>query len=905
MSIRSIYFVLCLLILSLTSATGQNDSATDNLKSGSYANVPISQILDGLSESYGVFIYYKPNSELSRISSISFDNKSLDDVLKELLTETTLSYIDYRGYARVVAPRLVIDQSYSSDYYKALEGSLSSTGELKKKIEIGQISDLRPDGLTNISGVITDAQTSEAIIGATVLIADMQKGTTTDIDGSYIIEGIPAGTHELQISYIGFSDFFEDVEIRSDGTFDYQMDKSAVQLSEVTIRARAADASVDQVQIGVATMDIKDIKKLPTFLGEVDVLKSFLLQPGVSTVGEGASGFNVRGGNVDQNLILQDEAILFNSSHALGFFSTFNSDLIRKVDLYKANIPAQFGGRLVSVMDVEMRDGDFQKFRLKGGVGPISSKLAMEGPIIKDKVAFLGGFRSSYTDWLLQRLSNPELKRSSSFFYDANLRITAKPADGHTFIMSGYSSQDDFSYNQEFGFDYSTLFGELSYKMLINDKMINTFSGVYSKYESSQSDFDGIDAAQIDNNVGYLKVKNNLKIVPTEGFEVNLGAQMIQYEVDPATRSPLGENSIVASLQLEKEKGRESAVYGDINFSLTDALQVSGGARLALYQFLGPHDEFQYEDPNNPTLSTISSVETKTGSIATYSSIEPRVSMRLNVGAHSSIKAGYSRTSQFINQIFNTDSPTPSSQWQLSTRYIAPIKSHNVSIGVFKNSDDNAWETSLEFYGRKIDQLFDYIDFATLLANDHVETDLLTGEGRAYGAEISIKKNTGVLNGWFSYTYARSERKVEGINRGEWYLSNFDKTHDASLILNYNPNQRNTLSMNVAYSTGRPTTPPVGNFSTANNLIIPIYSSRNSGRIPDYFRIDLAYTVGQGYKKDKKFKTSWTFSLYNVLGRKNPYSVFFTRAAFERVQANRLAILGSVFPSLTVNFELQ
>ncbi len=905
MSIRSIYFVLCLLILSLTSATGQNDSATDNLKSGSYSNVPISQILDGLSESYGVFIYYKPNSELSRISSISFDNKSLDDVLKELLTETTLSYIDYRGYARVVAPRLVIDQSYSSDYYKALEGSLSSTGELKKKIEIGQISDLRPDGLTNISGVITDAQTSEAIIGATVLIADMQKGTTTDIDGSYIIEGIPAGTHELQISYIGFSDFFEDVEIRSDGTFDYQMDKSAVQLSEVTIRARAADASVDQVQIGVATMDIKDIKKLPTFLGEVDVLKSFLLQPGVSTVGEGASGFNVRGGNVDQNLILQDEAILFNSSHALGFFSTFNSDLIRKVDLYKANIPAQFGGRLVSVMDVEMRDGDFQKFRLKGGVGPISSKLAMEGPIIKDKVAFLGGFRSSYTDWLLQRLSNPELKRSSSFFYDANLRITAKPADGHTFIMSGYSSQDDFSYNQEFGFDYSTLFGELSYKMLINDKMINTFSGVYSKYESSQSDFDGIDAAQIDNNVGYLKVKNNLKIVPTEGFEVNLGAQMIQYEVDPATRSPLGENSIVASLQLEKEKGRESAVYGDINFSLTDALQVSGGARLALYQFLGPHDEFQYEDPNNPTLSTISSVETKTGSIATYSSIEPRVSMRLNVGAHSSIKAGYSRTSQFINQIFNTDSPTPSSQWQLSTRYIAPIKSHNVSIGVFKNSDDNAWETSLEFYGRKIDQLFDYIDFATLLANDHVETDLLTGEGRAYGAEISIKKNTGVLNGWFSYTYARSERKVEGINRGEWYLSNFDKTHDASLILNYNPNQRNTLSMNVAYSTGRPTTPPVGNFSTANNLIIPIYSSRNSGRIPDYFRIDLAYTVGQGYKKDKKFKTSWTFSLYNVLGRKNPYSVFFTRAAFERVQANRLAILGSVFPSLTVNFELQ
>lgn len=884
---------------------GAQDAPEPDLKSGDYQNMTISDIIDRLSELYKVSLYYKPDNQLTRTSSITFDDKALDDVLAQLLAETTLTFIDYRGYARVLAPRSLTEQSYSSDFYNALEGSLSSSGELKKKTEIGRIEDLRPDGLTNIRGFIRDVQTDEPIIGATVMIADMQKGTTTDIDGSYLIENIPAGTHELQISYIGYSDFFEDVEIRSDGAFDYNMDKSAVELSEVTIRARAADASVDQVQIGVATMDIKDIKKLPTFLGEVDVIKSFLLQPGVSTVGEGASGFNVRGGNVDQNLILQDEAILFNSSHSLGFFSTFNSDLIRKVDLYKANIPAQFGGRLVSVMDVEMRDGDFNQFRLKGGVGPISSKLAFEGPIVKDKVAILGGFRSSYTDWLLQRLNNPELAASSSFFYDGNLRLTAKPSDGHTFILSGYTSKDDFSFNNEFGFDYSTLFGEATYKMLISDKMINTLTGVVSDYQSSQVDLNGLDAAQIDNNVAYIKLKNNLKFVPSDGLEINAGLETIQYSVDPGTRSPIGDESLVADLMLETEKGRESAIYGDLNFSLTEALQVSGGVRLAYFQFLGPHDEFQYEDPNNPTLSTISGTETKTGTIATYSNLEPRVSMRLNIGPHSSIKAGYSRTSQFINQIFNTDTPTPSSQWQLSTRYIEPVKSHNVSIGLFKNSDDNAWETSLEFYGRSIDQLFDYIDFATLLVNDHIETDLLKGEGRAYGAEISIKKNTGALNGWLSYTYARSERRIDGINRGEWYLSNFDKTHDASLILNYNPNQRNTLTMNVSYSTGRPTTPPVGSFSTANNLLIPIYSSRNSGRIPDYFRVDLAYTVGQGYKKDKKFKTSWTFSIYNVLGRRNPFSVFFTRSTFQRVEANRLAILGSVFPSLTVNFELQ
>jgi len=897
--------IVFFLVFLISAYVGISQDTESTLKSGSYQNQPISEILDQLADLYQVSIYYKADNQLTRSSTMTFDARPLDDVLVDLLSETTLGHIDYRGYAKIIAPKLLIEQSYSSDYYQALEGSLSDDGDIQKKREVGSISLLRPDGLANINGVIRDIQNGEPIIGATVMVADLNQGTTTDVDGSYEITGIPAGAHDIQISYIGYSDFFESVEIRSDGDLSIDLDKSAIELSEVTIKARAADASVNQVQIGVASMDVKDIKKLPTFLGEVDIIKSFLLQPGVSTVGEGASGFNVRGGNVDQNLILQDEAILFNSSHSLGFFSTFNSDLIRKVDLYKANVPAQFGGRLVSVMDVEMRDGDYERFRFKAGIGPISSRIAAEGPIVKNKVAFLGGFRSSYTDWLLQRLTNPELKKSSSFFYDGNLRITAKPNDKNTFILSGYSSQDDFSFNEEFGFDYSTQLAEFTYKLLLSDKMINTLSAVGSKYESSQLDLEGIDAAQIDNNVSYIKLKNNLKVVPSDALEINVGASMINYFIDPGDRSALGERSIISPITLEQEKGRESAVYGDLNFSITDALQISGGGRLSYYQFLGPHDEFQYEDPTRPTVSSISGTETKTGTIASYSAIEPRVSLRLNLGRHSSVKAGYSRTSQFISQIFNTDSPTPSSQWQLSTRYIEPQRSHNASIGIFKNSDDNVWETSLEFYGRSIDQLFDYIDFAELLVNDHLETDLLGGEGRAFGAEVSIKKNAGKVNGWLSYTYARSERRIDGINSGEWYLSNFDKTHDASLIFNYNPNQRNTLTMNVSYSTGRPTTPPVGNFITNNGVVIPIYSARNSDRIPDYFRIDLAYTVGQGYKKDKKFRTSWTFSVYNVLGRKNPFSVFFTRAAFEQVQANRLAILGSVFPSLTINFELQ
>ena len=896
--------VLCVVLFSFgqTLLTGQD---AERLRSSAYDNLALEDVLSSLENLYDIDIYFKPSAELGRLMTISFEDQTVEQVLEELLGSSTLSYIPYREYAYVIAPRSVIDRSYSSDFYTALESSITDDGEDEEKLVIGDIESLDPSGLASIRGVVVDAQTGEAVIGATILIEELSNGTTSDIDGSYQLDNVPAGQHEIKIGYIGYTDIYQVIDLRSTGSLDVNLFKSDIQLSEVTIRARAADASVNQVQIGVATMDIKDIKKLPTFLGEVDVIKSFLLQPGVSTVGEGASGFNVRGGNVDQNLILQDETILFNSSHALGFFSTFNSDLIRKVDLYKANVPAQFGGRLVSVLDVEMRDGDYERFRFKAGIGPISSKIAMEGPIIKDKVTFVGGFRSSYTDWLLGQISNVEVQRSSAFFYDGNIRITAKPSDNHTFIFSGYISEDDFSFNEEFGFDYGTKSGELTYRALLNDKMINTLSVVASTYESSQLDLDGFDGARIDNNIDYIKVKNNFKVVPREGIELNLGVSTIDYTVDPGIRTPIGENSVIRPITIEEERGRESAVYADVSYALTDALQVTGGGRFSFYQFRGPHDEFQYEDPLNPTNQNIGEVIRKTGTVASFSNIEPRVSLRYTLGDDSSVKAGYSRTAQYINQIFNTDSPTPSSQWQLSTRYIRPPTSQNVSVGYFKNFSDNTWETSFEIYGRKIDDQFDYIDFATLLINDHLETDLLFGEGRAFGAELSIKKNVGALTGWLAYTYSRSERRIDGINDGEWYFSNFDKTHDASLILNYNPNQRNTLTMNVTYSTGRPTTPPLGNIITPDNIVIPLFSERNSSRIPDFFRVDLSYTIGQSYKKEKAFRTSWTIAVFNVLGRRNPFSVFFTRAPFERVQANRLAIIGAAFPSLTVNIELQ
>jgi len=429
-------------------------------------------------------------------------------------------------------------------------------------------------------------------------------------------------------------------------------------------------------------------------------------------------------------------------------------------------------------------------------------------------------------------------------------------------------------------------FGEFNYRSILSDKIFSDFSIVGSKYNSTQFEFSGVDGSQIANNVDYVKAVENIKIVPNDQLEVNVGAISTQYFVDPGSQQPLGDISIVQDSELAQQKGRESAAYGDVTLNFGEAFTLVGGARFVFYQFLGPHDEYQYSDPDNPRIGQTTGVENKTGNVATYSNIEPRVSARLKLSETSALKAGYSRTSQYINQIFNGDTPTPSSIWQLSTRYIRPIKSHNVSLGIFKNMQDNKWETSLEFYGRQVDQQYDYVDFASLLINDQLETELRYGEGRAYGAEVSIKKNSGLVNGWLSYTYARSERKIDEINKGDWYLSNFDKTHDVSFIFNYEPNKRNTLTANFNYSTGRPTTPPLGNFTTNTGVLVPVFAIRNSQRIPDYYRLDLSYTLGQGYKKDQKFRTSWTLSLYNVL------------------QANKLSVLGSVFPSLTVNFEL-
>lgn len=867
--------------------------------------IPLKAAFQKIESANAIRFYFKEDQLPEKTVTASFVDANIEEVMTNMLNGTAMGYFVYRDYAVVIAPWVTIRENYSADYYQALEENLNtddSEREKRRQLVIGDISKMSPSGTAKIKGQVTYQR--EPVIGATVFWTDLgtSSGAATDVNGEFEME-VPTGKHELLVQYIGYEDYTKTVVIYSDGELPIRMRENAVNLSEVVVSADAADANVENVQIGVSRLDIEKIKKVPTFMGEADVIKSLLLQPGVSTIGEGATGFNVRGGEVDQNLVMQDDGFIFNASHALGFFSTFNTDLIKNVSLYKGNIPAQYGGRVASVLDVEMKTGSFEKYKIKGGVGLVSSRISMEGPVLKERSAFIAGFRSTYSDWVLKRFKLEDVKNSSAFFYDANFKFTQKLGEKNSLILSGYSSSDEFRFSDQFGFDYSTWIGTMTFKSIHSDRMYSSFSLSASEYSSTQFDLDGIDASALDNGLKYYKFKEHLTYNSKGGMQFDFGLSSILYEVNPGEIKPYGDNSETITGTLETEKGLESAAFANVQWDVSSAFQISGGLRFGLYSFLGPKDVFEYENGIPDTENIIDTINA-TGFIKTYSSIEPRFSARYRLNATTSIKAGYSRTAQYINQIANTDSPTPTSQWQLSTEYIKPFRSHNYSLGIFKNMQENIWETSLEVFYRDIDELFDYKDFAELTMNDNIETELLDGRGVAYGIEASVKKKKGLWHGDLAYTYSRARRQIEEINRGDWYNSNFDKPHDLSLVINYQPNQRHTFTMNFTYSTGRPTTPPFGNYTTETGAVIPIYANRNQIRIPDYHRLDIAYTIGQGYKKDKKFKTSWTISVYNVYGRQNAFSVFFTQGAFLQAQANKLAILGSAFPALTFNLEL-
>ena len=759
-----------------------------------------------------------------------------------------------------------------------------------------------------LKGQVVD-ENNVGIPGALIYLVDTQENTVTDEDGHYSLT-VSMGIYEINISFLGYEDYKAKIHLFGDGVHEFKITEVAVTLNQVTVSETRKNENVTTTIAGVEQLTIEKIERQAKFLGETDVLRSLQSISGVSSTGEGSSGFNVRGGNTDENLIFQDGNLIMNPVHALGFFSLFHPDLVNKVTLYKGGVPAKYGGRLSSVLSVDLREGNNERFGVKGGLGIASSRLAIEGPIVKNKASFIIGGRISYFDWILSQVKDVDLRRSKAFFYDLTGKFDARITKSTKIGFSGFTTHDEFQFSDEVKFDYSTNTGAAYINQLIGDKFNVRLLVNAGQYKSALFDIKGTDQSRFNNQITYLRASINGLYQVTENYKLELGLEQNRYMVAPGEINPEGEISQVKPDILAEEKGYETAFFLQNTLRLGDKLEILAGLRYTIYKNIGQDEVFLYESGREKTeVNIIESLQFgEDEEIVQYTGFEPRISLRYLVNENSSIKLGYNRSYQFLNQISNTASATPIDIWQLSNYHIQPQKADNFSIGYHANYNDNAILTQITAFYRDIDRLIDYKDFSELLLNEHIETELVIGTGRAYGLELSFNKATGRNRFDVNYTYSRSLRKIdasdiqESVNRGGWYSSNYDKPH----ILNFNyflqVGPKSDLSVNFTYSTGRPTTAPISSYSNGNIRTIPIYSERNQFRIPDFHRLDVAYTIGPWGKKANR-ENSVTFSIYNVYGRRNAFSVFFRQNPFQSVTAYRVAVLGSAFPALTYNFK--
>ena len=865
-----------------------------------------------LQDKFEVDIFYQEDEIPAKMVDVHFQGKSLTTILDEILANTSLSYLNYRDYAWIIAPRNKLQRSYDLQYFeeKAHQQPLPSFKEEKVELFlVGNQDQLVQGQMATIRGFVSDDATEEPLTGATLMVQNSEIGVITNEIGQYELS-LPVGTYIINMQSTGYLEKQIRLEIISSGELDLNMSKEALNLDEIVISAETENANVSDNDIGLESLSVTEIKRLPSFLGEADVIKSLMLLPGVSSVGEGSGGINVRGGTVDQNLIMQDGLYIFNSSHVLGLFSLFNPDIVSKVNLYKGNMPARFGGRLSSVLDVELKEGNYQKFSGKGGLGLVSSRLTLESPIKKGSSSVIAGGRISLSDYLFDVVNIAEINESAAFFTDANIKFTQRINNKGKFILGGYHSQDRFKFTDQFDFRWRSRGVNSRFTYLISNRFSVNFEGVISQYTSQWDEPQSNRAFHLENGISYFKGRAELNFQPNDIHTLNIGSEGNHYIVHPGSIQPITTTSVTQALEVPVEQGREIALYLQDDIKLGARLALALGVRYAIYHNVGPGEVSIYTVDLPRRVRTIEGTESyQKGEIIDASGgLEPRASLRFSLDESASIKMSYSRSQQFLNQLSNTTAVSPVDVWQLSNRYIKPLRAHNYAMGYFKNFSGNIWESSFELFYRDIDHLIEYKDLADLLVNPHLETEILSAIGRSYGLELSLNKKKGRLTGWLGYTLSRTERKTnsdfleESINNNDWFLSNFDRPHDLSMVITLQANQRSHLAVNFVYSSGRPVTAPSGSFSIENLLNIPVYSDRNQFRIPAYHRLDISYTVGRSHKKRQAWGSSWTYSIYNVYARRNPYSVFFTQNAFQNPRANRLSVLGTIIPSITYNF---
>ena len=749
-----------------------------------------------------------------------------------------------------------------------------------------------------ISGHIKSKSSGEELIGATVktTVDGELVGAVANSFGFYSLT-LPEGEYVLKYNFVGFGEVQKEISLHENKQIDIELGDSKT-LSTVTVDREKSNNNVTSTDMSVNKLDISQIKKMPALMGEVDIIKAIQLLPGVATAGEGGSGFYVRGGAVDQNLILLDDANVYNASHLLGFFSVFNPDVVKEVQLFKGGIPAEYGGRLSSVLDVRMRDGNLKRFEMNGGIGTISSRLSIGGPIVKDKGSVILSGRRTYADIFLKLAPDESLRNNTLYFYDLNLKANYKLNDKNRVFLSGYLGRDVFGVQDQFRIDWGNAAIAARWNHLFNDKLFLNTTATFSNYDYFLGEPEGLEAYEWTSNIKDYYLKSDFSWYINPDNTIKFGGLTSYHEIDPGQATGVGE-SILDEFVVPKTNALEYAAYLSHKVKIGTRFSANYGLRYSIFQNIGATTYYTFDESNNLQ----DTVDVAKGEIYnTYGGFEPRVAMTYLISESASIKASYNRTRQYVQLASNSTASSPLDIWFPSSPNVKPQIADQVAMGYFQNLWKDQVEVSVEVYYKQMQNAIDFKDHAVLVLNPYLEGELRYGRAFAYGAEFLVKKSKGDFTGWFSYTISRSQRKIDGINNNELYFANYDKTHDLSLVLAYELGKHWTFSTNFVYSTGAAVTMPVGKMEYMG-MTVPVYSERNGKRMPDYHRFDLAVSYRPKKNENRKWKSEWVLSVYNVYNRANPYNITFRADENDpTVTKAEMLYLFGVVPAITYNF---
>lgn len=851
---------------------------------GVYSNESLSSILNDLTNETGVNFYYKQSWVAGKVSTIDFEGEPIISGLKRLLENHQLSVIPYDDYLYIIAPGNLVTEELSLDYLEMVQTVQSQ--EINNDLPMISVGDSLQFGKSNQNRIrisVIDEQQATPVNGATVFFEELDISAVVDQGGRASVT-LPTGIHQMEVRMVSYEPYVVNLSVLSSGTLEITMIEEIIELNEVVITEQGVRANIASPEVGLVTLTPKQIKELPVFLGEPDVIKTVLTIPGITTLGEGAPGFFVRGGNIDQNLILQDEGVAFFSSHALGFFSVFNPDLIQSVKFYKGSIPAQYGGRISSVLDVKLEGSDFKTTKIDGGVGTVVSKLAIQTPLIKDKLSLIAGGRVAYSDWLLNFVNNPEVRQSSVGFNDLNVKLSYKLGKKGIVSLGYFSTFDRVQFEDQFGFQWSSKNASLLWDQNISGRVGSEFSISAGRNRNENFDPSGVEQYQLINGQEYLRLKENIAI-DLPKHRINTGVEWVYYH--PGAQELISQTAQDVQESVSNNSGHDAAIYINDEWEINDKISVNAGIRLSYFGQVDADSAGAQSDPFSISRS--------------YTNIEPRFALRYSLNDESSIKASFARLNQYIHLVSSTTAALPVDQWLMTTDNLLPQSANNYSLGYFRNFDTR-YEASAEVFYRDIFNAVEVRDFADLVLNPFIENEIIQGSGRAYGLELFVKKNVGRVKGSFAYTFSRALNYLQLDNQEGWFAARIDRPHNVNIVFDLTISKKSKLAVNFVYTSGRPITAPVASYNL-NSISVPHYEGRNDFRIPDYHRMDISYTIRRNAIRKRRYQDYFTFSLYNVYGRRNAFSVFFRREENRAIQAYRLSVLGSVFPSVTYRFE--